>query len=131
MTATLSIRDESTTGETIHEWSLDFLTERITVRELLRSRVYQEVQDYNRKQPEVFRGLVQPTGAKRIANGFTVPDRREIDWKQQLERAIDAFEANRVLILIGDRQAASLEEEIEIKPGTGATFVQLVPLVGG
>jgi hypothetical protein len=64
MPATLTIRDETTTGDTLHEWSLDFLTERITVRELIRSRVYQEVQDYNLRLPTHYRGLVQPTDAR-------------------------------------------------------------------
>src|SRR3990172_3378797 len=70
MVATLTIRDETTAGETLHEWSLEFLTERITVRELIRGRVYQEVQDYNLTQPEVFRSLVEPSDAERTLNGF-------------------------------------------------------------
>src|SRR5437870_3899414 len=54
MAATLTIRDESAGGKTLHELTLDILTERITVRELIRSRVYQEVQDFNRKAPAHF-----------------------------------------------------------------------------
>ena len=50
MSATLTIRDETLAGQTVNEWSLDFLTERVSVRELIRGRVYQEVQDYNLKQ---------------------------------------------------------------------------------
>ena len=50
MTVAISIRDETTSGKVLHEWSLDVLTERITVRELIRSRVYQEVQDYNLRE---------------------------------------------------------------------------------
>ena len=69
MTVAISIRDETTAGKVLHEWSLEVLTERITVRELIRSRVYQEVHDYNLRQPEVFQGLVQPTAAKRTLNG--------------------------------------------------------------
>ena len=45
MSVTLTIRDENTAGDTTHTLTLDFLTERITVRELIRSRVYQEVKD--------------------------------------------------------------------------------------
>ena len=131
MPATLTIRDETTAGQTLHEWSLEFLTDRVTVRELIRSRVYQEVQDYNLKQPEVFRGLVEPTDAERTLNGFKLRKGRQIDWKQQFDKALKAFEQNRVLILIGDRQAGSLDEEIEVKPGTQVTFLRLVPLVGG
>jgi hypothetical protein len=55
MSATITIQDETLGGETQQGWSLDFLTERITVRELIRSQVYQEVQDYNLKQGNVFR----------------------------------------------------------------------------
>jgi hypothetical protein len=131
MSVALTVHDETAAGERLQEWSLEFLTERITVRELIRSRVYQEVQDYNRKQPEVFRGLVQPTDAEKTLNGFKVRKGRQIDWKQQYEKAVEAFEQNRVIILVGDRQVTSLEEEIEIKPGTEATFLRLVLLVGG
>ena len=131
MPATLTIRDETTAGQTLQEWALEVLTERITVRELIRSRVYQEVQDYNLKQPEMFRGLVEPTDAERTLNGFKLRKGRQIDWKQQFDKAQEAFEKNQVLILIGDHQAESLDAEIEIKPETEATFLRLVPLVGG
>jgi hypothetical protein len=131
MTATLTIRDETTAGETLREWSLEFLTERITVRELIRSRVYQEVQDYNLEQPETFRGLIQPTDAERTLNGFKMRKGQTIDWKRQHEKALEAFEQNRVLILIGEHQAESLDETIELQPGTEVTFLRLVPLVGG
>jgi len=41
MPTTLVVRDETTGGQTTNELSLEFLTERIDVRELIRSRVYQ------------------------------------------------------------------------------------------
>ena len=40
---------------TIRE-QLELLTERLSVRELIRSRVFQEVKDYNARKPEFFRG---------------------------------------------------------------------------
>lgn len=136
MTATLTIRDETTGGTEQHRFTLDFPTERITVRELIRERVYQEVQDYNREKSGPFRGLVQPTDAEIALNGpgsggFKIKPGREIDWKAQFEKACEAFERSRVLVLIGDRQAASLDEVIEITRGTEVTFLKLVPLVGG
>jgi hypothetical protein len=128
---TITIRDETVTGQSIGEHPLDLLTERVTVRELIRSRVYQEVQDYNRRQPETFRGLVQPTDAEQTLNGFRVRDRREIDWKDQFEKACDAFERNGFFVLVNDRQPDSLDEELTIDPTTRVSFVKLVPLVGG
>src|SRR5262249_12257173 len=90
MAATLTVRDETTAGQTLHEFALELLTERLTVRELIRSRVYQEVQDYNLRQPERFLGLVQPTDAEQTLNGFKLKKPRQIDWKQQYEKAVEA-----------------------------------------
>jgi hypothetical protein len=136
MPATLTVRDETTTGAVYHEVPLEFPGERITVRELIRERVYQEVQDFNRKTQEpVFRGLVQPTDAERVLNGgrpeFLLKQHRKIEWKSQFEKAVEAFDRSGFFILVGDRQAESLDQEFEIGHGTKIGFVKLTPLVGG
>jgi hypothetical protein len=131
MPTTITVRDETTGGQTDHEFSLEFLTEQIDVRELIRGRVYQEVQDFNRKKPSEFRGLVQPTDAERTLNGFRLRDAREIDWKKQFQQATDAFDAGRILILVNDKQMSSLEDKIELRPDTDIAFLRLMPLVGG
>ena len=134
MSATLTIRDETAAGEPVHEFPLEFPSERITVRELIRERVYQEVTDYNfrsRREGGVFRGLVQPTNTERTLNGFKVPKDRDIDWEAQFARAIDAFGQNGFFILVDDRQAEALDEAIDISPSTQVSFVKLTPLVGG
>lgn len=59
MSMTLTVHDETTSGTKTNTFSLDCLTERMTVREVIRARIYQEVQDYNQKMPEYFRGLVE------------------------------------------------------------------------
>lgn len=128
---TITVRDETLTGQSIAEHPLDLLTERVTVRELIRSRVYQEVQDYNRRQPETFRGLVQPSDAEQTLNGYRVKKRREIDWKDQFEKACEAFERNGFFILVNSRQPDSLDEELVIDQTSTVSFVKLVPLVGG
>ena len=131
MPTTLTVRDETTAGETLGESVLEFLTERITVRELIRSRVYQEVQDYNRQCGQVFHGLVQPEEAEKTLNGWKLKKPRLLDWKQQFDRAVEAFQSNRILILVNDRQAESLDEELVIEPQMTVTFLRLTPLVGG
>jgi hypothetical protein len=133
MSTTLTIRDETTFsfgGDDV-AFTLDVPAERLTVRELIRTRVYQEVRDYNLRQPEYFRGLVQPTDAERTLNGFKVRRRRTIDPEKQFERAIESFYRNGFLVLIDDRQVEDLEDEIEVGPETTVTFLKLVPLVGG
>jgi hypothetical protein len=128
---TLTVRDQNLSGATLHEFALELLTERITVRELIRSRVYQEVHDFNHLRPEHFRGLVQPTDTESTLNGFKLRNRRPIDWKEQFNKAIEAFERNGVLILVDDRQVDSLDEEIVIRPDTRVSFLRLSLLVGG
>lgn len=128
------VRDEST-GHSDHSTiTLDFPSELITIRELIRERVYQEVQDYNARQDGSFRGLVQPidsTPAPQRPRGYALKPGRPIDWKQQFEHACAAFASNRVLILVGDRQATSLDEQVTLSRGVEVTFLRLVPLVGG
>ncbi|HEX5105498.1 MAG TPA: hypothetical protein VFV87_16885 [Pirellulaceae bacterium] len=131
MPATLTIRDETLGGASFREWSLEVLSERMTVRELIRSRVYQEVQDYNQRQPAEYHGLVQPTDAERTLNGYRLKKARQIDFREQLAKAIAAFGANQVLVLINDKQAESLDEEFDVAPGTEVSFLKLTLLVGG
>jgi hypothetical protein len=133
MSTTLTIRDETTfsLGSDDKEFTLDVPTERITLRELIRTRVHQEVRDYNLRQPEYFRGLVQPSDAERTLNGYKMRRRRRLDPQRQFEGAIESFNRNGFFVLVNDRQVEELEEEIEIRPDTTIAFLKLVPLVGG
>jgi hypothetical protein len=131
MPATLNIVDETLGGESLHEWAMEVLTDTLTVRQLIRERVYQEVQDYNRRQPSKFRGLVQPGELEVTLNGDKSTAPRQINWKAQYEKAIEAFENNLILILVNEVQAESLDQEIELRPGATVSFVKLKMLVGG
>jgi hypothetical protein len=131
MTTTVTIHDETSSGQRTNSFTLACLTERMTVRELIRARIYQEVQDYNQKEPEYFRGLVEPTNAERVLNGYKLKARRKIDWQEQYDRSLEAFERNGFFVLVGDRQAGSLDEEFSVKVDTEVSFIKLVSLVGG
>ncbi len=131
MSATITIHDETTSGTKTNTFTLDCLTERMTVRELIRARIYQEVQDYNQREPEYFRGLVEPSAAERVLNGYKLKAKRKIDWEEQYKRALEAFDRNGFFVLVGNRQAESLDESFEVKVETEVSFVKLVPLVGG
>jgi len=127
----VEVRDETTSGETTNELFLRLESERLSVRELICSRVYQEVREYNAKASGLFKGLVQPSDAERELNGFRLKPRKQIDWKRQAEEACEAFERGSVLVLVDDRQVESLEDELELRPGSSVAFLRLVPLVGG
>jgi hypothetical protein len=131
MQATITVHDETASGQKTNTLTLDCLTERMTVRELIRARIYQEVQDYNQREPEYFRGLVEPTNAERVLYGYKLKAKRKIDWTEQFELALEAFARNGFFILVGDKQAEDLDQEFEVKVDTEVSFVKLVPLVGG
>ncbi len=137
MPATLTIRDQSLSPEgSDFVFELPIPSESITVRELIRERIYQEVDDYNRRvragdMPDQFHGLVRPG---RIGRVMTEPGGRraeEIDWRVQFNLAVEAYQRRQIIVLIGDRQTESLEETIEIVPETEVAFLRLVMLVGG
>jgi hypothetical protein len=127
----ITVADETATGTTLNEFPLEFLNERVSVRELIRARIYQEVAEYNARQSEYFRGLVQPEGAERTQGGFRLRQQRKIDWEEQYKRALRGFRANGFLILVDDRQLDDLDEEIELRYDARVSFLKLVPLVGG
>lgn len=52
--------DETTRGGRSDGWELEIAEERLTVRELIRRRVFPKVADYNARPTEVFQGLAQP-----------------------------------------------------------------------
>jgi len=127
----MTITDATPAGEKLHCFTLDSLTERMTAREIIRARIWQEVMDYNRHCGEVFRGLVQPTDSERTLNGFRLKQPQPINWEDQFARACEAFERNGFFLLVGDRQADSLDEAFTVRVDTEVQFVKLVQLVGG
>jgi hypothetical protein len=131
MISVLTVRDDTLSGTTTARFLYSFPREWITVRELIRERIYQEVHEYNLRRSGEFAGLVQPTEAEARLDGYTLRPGREIDWREQFDRTCEAFERTRVLVLVGDRQATSLDETIEIVLGVEVAFLKLVPLVGG
>jgi hypothetical protein len=133
MLTELLIRDESTAslGKTEHTFTVHVSGERISVRELIRQRITQEVEQYNSSQPAVFRMLIQPSNAEKTLNGYKFQKPRFVDPIIQFEKAVEAFEGNGFVILVDNYQVESLDAQIALRPETSVTFLKLVPLVGG
>lgn len=125
--------DETLSGTRTPALSLSLISARISLRELLRRRVYEEVQLHNAAPSELpFRGFVTPTAAERLLNGEKpAAGRRFVDWEAQFARACEAFERNGFFVLVDDRQVEHLDDELTLTVSTTISFVKLVPLVGG
>lgn len=112
-------------------WVLQVVEPVLTAREILRRRVFEEVSRFNASQGQIFQGLVQPNDTERALNGYKLKKPRQLDWHDQFEKAVQAFDKQRFLMLVGDRQVESLDEELMLGVETEITFLKLVPLVGG
>jgi len=128
---TLLVRDEELSGSAIQEFKLELPAETVDVRELIRSRVFQEVKDFNARQSSRFNGLVQPTDTERELNGYRIKKGRKIDWQTQFEKAVEAFESNQILVLLNKQQLTDLDQKVEITSDSVLTFLKLTLLVGG
>jgi hypothetical protein len=93
--------------------------------------VREEVARYNASPERTFSGLVMPEGAYPTREGFRMGQPRRIDWQQQADRAIQAFQRNGFFVLVDDRQVTELDEPLDLTAESDIRFVRLVQLVGG
>ena len=129
---TLTVRDETTSGEVLKALELQLIAERLTVRDLIAARVHQEVAEHNaRAVLTPFRGLVQPRDEETLLNRTRERKPRRVDPAAQTEVALGAFERGHVLLLVDDRQVDELDHEVVLTAGSTVSFLKLVPLVGG
>ncbi len=130
-TIQISIKDETATGKVINEISISVSNELITVKDIIEARVIAEVEAYNNKMPEMYKGLVQPLDAEVALNGYKIKDRKRVDAEKQVYTALNAFQKNGFFVLIDNKQAEDLDERVMLKAGATVSFVKLTPLVGG
>ncbi|CAM1371604.1 conserved hypothetical protein [Tenacibaculum litopenaei] len=128
----ITIKDETLAGDILDTLELVVSSEILTVKEIIAARVAAEVDAYNKKLPEYFKGLVQPTEAEKTLNGFKLKDKKKtIDVEKQVFVALDAFQKNGYFVLIDNNQAESLQQQVLVRENTSISFIKLTPLVGG
>jgi hypothetical protein len=126
----LVVRDR-TPGREGDELLLADLPQRLTLRDLIRTRVREEVARYNADRDGIFRGLVRPEDAEETRCGYRVARGRRLEWEKQARVAEEAFERNGFFVLVDGTQVDDLDEELDLGVDTDVCFVRLVPLVGG
>lgn len=129
--ATVTFRDETASGKFLYSFELPDVPDTITVRDLVRLRVREEVGRYNAAPTERFQGLVRPQDAETDLNGYRLSTPRRLDWEQQADIACTAFRRNGFFVLVGDRQVEDLDDVVDLTTASDVAFVKLVPLVGG
>ncbi|WUI02310.1 hypothetical protein OHR68_11045 [Spirillospora sp. NBC_00431] len=127
----VTFREETATGRPVTELHLAGLPATMTVRELIRLRVREEVARHNARPSDRFHGLVRPDDAETELNGYRLREARRIDWERQADIAERAFLANGFFVLAADRQVEDLDEQVDLTTDPDLVFVKLLPLAGG
>jgi hypothetical protein len=116
----VTIHDRTSTGDPTGTITLPDLPDGITLRQLIRTRVREEVARANMGPWRVLMGLVQPADPTRIP----------IDWQVQADAAINLFLANGYIVLVNGVQVVDLETRIDLKRDPDVRFIRLTPLSG-
>jgi len=130
MTKAITISDQSPSGKSVGSIFLTGISDRPTLRDLIRTRVREEVAAYNLKPPKKFHGLVMPEGGEVGKNEFVMKRPRRVDLEKQADVAAKAFEKSGFFVLVGG-QVTELDEDLELADGADVRFVRLIPLIGG
>ena len=127
----VTVIDQKVGGRESGSLKLTGLDSGTTLRDLIRTRVREEVAQYNAGPTERFNGLVQPVGAEETVNGYRLSEPRRLNWEEQADAAENAFHRNGFFVLVGDQQVDDLDAELDLDADTEVRFIRLTPIVGG
>jgi queuine/archaeosine tRNA-ribosyltransferase len=127
----VTILDKAASGEKSGTRRLNVSTDKVSLRELIRQHIREEVEEFNHDKSDVFCGLIQPTDTERVLNGYRLKARRELSWENQCAKALEAFEKNGFFVIVDGQQVEDLDEIIPLRETSEVHFLKLVPLVGG
>ena len=125
------VADATASGRETARLLLEGVPTPITLADLIRFRLREEVARYNAAPVPRFNGLVQPSDAEATLNGYVLKQPRRLDWEKQADAAVEAFTRNGFFVFVGDRQIEELDAELMLDETDVVSFVRLVPLVGG
>ena len=125
---TLTIKDETASGDILQKIALQFENEYISVEELIKARIAEEIKRYENNVSEYKHGLVLPTHLEKRLNNKTP---KKIDIEKQLYVALEAFMNNGFIVLVDDEQVEEPHQKILVDSSTEVSFIKLTPLVGG
>lgn len=126
--------------------TLTLLDERLTVAELIRRSVEEQVRELrarrrlaatqaraalDRQYLTHEEMVAQATRGKVSLPSHRAPRVPQIEPELEVEKALAAFQAGSYVVLVDGRQVESLAETVSFAPGTRVVFLRLMPLVGG
>ena len=135
MSVTLKGSEQSLAGEIFDNLQLELSGERITAKELIRSRVFQKVKDYNvsemHREDSTSDKLVPRDESEQILNGHPEITDRMADWQTEFHRAVESFRKKQILVLVDEKQLTDLDEVVQVDSTSEISFLRLTMLAGG
>jgi hypothetical protein len=133
MSVVLKTRDQVLGTATVDGPPLTFEVGQVTAREIVRARVLAEVERYNADDqpclPHV--GLLFAPPEECALNAPRRQRRQPLDAERQVEVALAAVRARRVVVIYNGEQVVDLDAPLFVTPLSEARFLRLVPLAGG
>jgi hypothetical protein len=119
--------------------SLRLASERVTAREIIRSRVTAEVEEFSR--PRRTQGPTRsfivdvesnsPEAKLNSLDSARSNARKLFDLEHEIDRAVTGFTQRRFIMLLDDRQIDDLDAPVGLRPESEVVFIYLKPLKGG
>jgi hypothetical protein len=103
----------------------------ITVRELIRARLELELESMRGGAASAGEWLVVPRAFDPCTRQAGIVPAMSPVLEDMVAVALAGFERGSFLVLVRDRQATALDEEIALAEATEVVFLRLVPLKGG
>ncbi len=104
--AEMMMRDQSLAGHVLGGTRVADLPEEVSVRDVVRTRIRDEVAAYNTDPGPVFRGLVQPADAVRHSDGFRMREPRPLVAQLLIAAAEEAAGLGLLRLRLDDRPVA-------------------------
>ena len=132
-------------GDGLHNVFFHAGSERLTVRTIIMRAVEEQVRDLMARKELTHQQALRTFArqyqteaeirALRDEEGRSkVPDTArpaQIEVGRAQRQALEAFEAGRCLVFVGERQMESLNQEVDLKAATPVQFLRVLPLQGG
>jgi hypothetical protein len=129
----LIIKEENFAGKILDEISLQIADETLTVADLIKLKVENEVDCQNSKIKKNNQGYQHHTEdiLNKNNSNYNSLKHKALDTEAQIYRAWEAYKNNQIIVMVDNRQTEGLEEEILVNPETQVSFIRLTQLVGG
>jgi len=122
------VSDQTLSGKLIQQWSLPIVTTSTTLNQLIKDRVYHEVERLLNSKTTSRSLFIQPTATEALLNGYA---QKNIDPETEYQKAIEAFKGRRYIILVDEKQQTELDAPIDLFENSVIQFIKMIPLVGG